>query len=560
MKEYNFDDFLTDYKQEALQIDLSTENPLVFEILEKQKIKLSSADFDEVIEEVIEFCKKAIKSTKESLIVSFSKNHYRGQYKNGNPPFLSQMKTYIEYGNLYKEAISKKESNQQFESDRVLKNKKVKNHNQQMDYIDIMLRGYSNENDRKFLSMYLMREFKKAEKEHYNFEEFFNGLINGINKLKNEYKTRLYERKNELYFMLDGAKNDTLKYGDLKDESIEERHKKTIEYCESELSELSFENFPINLFHFTNNRYTGFLNYSEVEFIGNQIAQAFEELNKPQQAKTKKKKVLTNDTYYAILESCTIEAFECLKLKDHYPLDGSKAIWDISNLTISKGDGFPTDKDNELFRKVYIKENMRVTFLLALDRYWKDFEVKHLISREFFYKKCYQSLLFKISESPLWQKPNFGFDIDAEPCVLSFIRSMSSDIEARSIEKNESNTDTQNFSETSADEKITFINNFDGVTESKVIEYFTKNLVEKRYITKETLNKYLKQAFELKTVPVQKFSFENLPTQGKIRKVFYDYFSITAGKPNGRKLEYVKLLGEYFNGFNTNKINTNFSK
>lgn len=115
-------------------------------------------------------------------------------------------------------------------------------------------------------------------------------------------------------------------------------------------------------------------------------------------------------------------------------------------------------------------------------------------------------------------------------------------------------------SDTSTVEKTLFKNNFDNVTESKIIEYFTKHLVEKRYLTKETLTKYLKQAFELKTPPIQKFSFENLPTQGKIRKVFYDYFSTTAGKPSGRKLEYVKLLGEYFNGFETHKINTNFSK
>lgn len=112
-----FKEFLNRYEKEALQIDLPKEYPLVYEILEKQKIKLSSADFDEVIEEVIEFCKKAIKSTKESLIVSFSNNHYRGKYKNGNPPFLSQMKTYIEYGKLYKEAIRKKESNKLFESE-----------------------------------------------------------------------------------------------------------------------------------------------------------------------------------------------------------------------------------------------------------------------------------------------------------------------------------------------------------------------------------------------------------------------------------------------------------
>ena len=105
-----------------------------------------------------------------------------------------------------------------------------------------------------------------------------------------------------------------------------------------------------------------------------------------------------------------------------------------------------------------------------------------------------------------------------------------------------------------------FKNNIDNVPESKVIEYFTKNLVDKKYLSKEALESYLKQAFELKTPPAEKFSFENLPTQRKIIKVFYDYFKTTAGKPSGQKIKYVKLLGEYFNGFNTSKIESNFSK
>lgn len=107
---------------------------------------------------------------------------------------------------------------------------------------------------------------------------------------------------------------------------------------------------------------------------------------------------------------------------------------------------------------------------------------------------------------------------------------------------------------------IEFKNTFDTVKESEVLKYFTKNLVEKGYLTKEKLNEYLKHAFELKTPPTQKFSFEKLPTQAKIRKVFYEYFKITAGKPSGQKKEYVKLLGEYFTGFNTEKLVTNFSK
>lgn len=155
------------------------------------------------------------------------------------------------------------------------------------------------------------------------------------------------------------------------------------------------------------------------------------ESSKVAKAKHGTMEVLTNETYYNILEKCTIEAFDTLKLKEYYP-KSIKAVWDVSTLTI-KGDGVPTDADNELYRKIYIKENMRVTFLMALDRYWEDFEIKYSMTRFFFYKKCYQSLLFKkTSESPLLNKPDFGFDINAEPCELTFIWAMRSDIEARS--------------------------------------------------------------------------------------------------------------------------------
>jgi hypothetical protein len=170
----------------------------------------------------------------------------------------------------------------------------------------------------------------------------------------------------------------------------------------------------------------------------NEQADLIFKIELPQQTNTIKteietKSIHTNDTYYNILENCTIEAFESLKLKELYP-NGTKAIWNVSSLKITKGDGLPTDDDNNLFRKEYIKDDMRVTFLMALDRNWKDFENKHAITRTFFYKKCYQSLLSKISQSPLWNKPDFGFDINAEPCSLTFIWNMRTDIEERSKE------------------------------------------------------------------------------------------------------------------------------
>lgn len=139
-------------------------------------------------------------------------------------------------------------------------------------------------------------------------------------------------------------------------------------------------------------------------------------------------KPLTNESYYTILEKCTIEAFECLKLKELYPDNGTKAVWDVSDFNI-QSDRLPT----EIIKNSYIKENMSNTFLMALDRHWKQFEKKHEITRDYFYKKCFQALLLKTSQDTSWNKPDFGFDINAEPCKLNFIWNMRFDIEARSI-------------------------------------------------------------------------------------------------------------------------------
>ena len=147
-------------------------------------------------------------------------------------------------------------------------------------------------------------------------------------------------------------------------------------------------------------------------------------------------KPLTNESYYTILEKCTIEAFECLDLKELYPDNGAKAVWDVS--------GFYTQSDrliNEIIKESYIKENMRTTFLMALDRHWKQFEKKHEITRDYFYKKCFQALLLKTSQDTSWNKPDFGFDINAEPCKLNFIWNMRFDIEASSIKHQTVNPD-----------------------------------------------------------------------------------------------------------------------
>lgn len=164
-------------------------------------------------------------------------------------------------------------------------------------------------------------------------------------------------------------------------------------------------------------------------------------------------KVLTIDTYFNVLEKCTLEAFESLKLKDFYPNNGTKAIWDVSSLTIEKTDGLLTENDKELFKNEYIKENLSITFLLALERNYEKFKTKYSIERSFFYKKCYESFVYKFTQSELFNKPDFGFNID-KPCVLTFLnynkihfieRSKEQKTETKEIDLNkEPNSETKN--------------------------------------------------------------------------------------------------------------------
>jgi len=148
-----------------------------------------------------------------------------------------------------------------------------------MNYLEIILRGYYNENDRKFFSTYFIRECEKSKKEHYDLEEFFNGLTSSIELLKSKIQDRLSERQHKLYLLQDIG------------------NEKHIEYCENELSTLSFEKFPINLLHLTDDRFRGNLYHSEVLFIDEKINEAQKELKQLQHNESVKScKLIKNES------------------------------------------------------------------------------------------------------------------------------------------------------------------------------------------------------------------------------------------------------------------------
>src|SRR5690554_3155881 len=107
-----------------------------------------------------------------------------------------------------------------------------------MDYLEIVLRGYFNENNREFLEKYFLREYKKAEKEQFfEADEFFNGCLKVIEGWEKHLQNKVFERKKELYLMLSEAKikNGTISYSNMEGKTIEQKRLETIDYCEQEL-------------------------------------------------------------------------------------------------------------------------------------------------------------------------------------------------------------------------------------------------------------------------------------------------------------------------------------
>lgn len=106
----------------------------------------------------------------------------------------------------------------------------------------------------------------------------------------------------------------------------------------------------------------------------------------------------------------------------------------------------------------------------------------------------------------------------------------------------------------------TFINNFDNIKPAEVYNHFKIGLVDKGYLKEQELNDYLKAAFELKTIPETLFKLKHTPTKQKIYTVFYIYYKDISQKKHERQKEYAALLGDFFEGYKTEIIQTNWAR
>lgn len=115
--------------------------------------------------------------------------------------------------------------------------------------------------------------------------------------------------------------------------------------------------------------------------------------------------------------------------------------------------------------------------------------------------------------------------------------------------------------ETKAEYKIpAFTNNFDNINPIEIYKHFKAGLVDKGYLTELELNEYLKAAFELKTKPETLFKLKYTPTKQKIYTVFYIYYKDISQKKHERQKEYAALLGDFFEGYKTKIIQTNWAR
>jgi len=275
-----------------------------------------------------------------------------------------------------------------------------------MNYLEIVLQGYFNENNKEFLEKYFFRELKKAEKEQF-FEaaEFFNGCTKVVEGWEKYLQDEVFKRKKELYLMLDGAKNGTIKYEDLQGKAIEQKRQETIEYCKKELKDvrpngIGSLSFTVPLHSLSNGLIANSLTYNEVLEIKHSILKAFEKARPQNEA-----------------------------LPPH----------------------------QEVIR----------------------FEFK---------------------------------------------------------------------------------NNFDNVAYKAVYYHFKTGLLKTKMLTEVELQRFLISAFQDKTPPKNKFNLKNIESKDKVMKVFYQYYKDIAGKPHGKQKEYAGLLGNYFQGYKTNTVSSNFSK
>jgi hypothetical protein len=203
--------------------------------------------------------------------------------------------------------------------------------------------------------------------------------------------------------------------------------------------------------------------------------------------------------------------------------------------------------DLEIDGKIYKDKEQRNNDSILNPKNWEQHKETFFIQRMATYSDSYTlSEKIKLEVSGLEKLP---MDITDYEILKDRYKSYLEQKQALTTQQKETITEQPNFT-----------NNFDNISPVEVLEHFKTGLVEKQYLTEQELNEYLKAAFELKTIPEKLFAIKDAPNKAAIEAVFYKYYKNVAGKVHGKQKQYAALLGNYFEGFKTSTVSTNFSK
>jgi len=109
------------------------------------------------------------------------------------------------------------------------------------------------------------------------FRRIFSGMLEAFNSIKKEFEKALEKRQAELAFIIEEEKDRILQFQNHENKEFVRIKNQIWQELQAELDSLTFENFPINLSRFTENKYKGNLHYSQLVHIGNAIAQAYKQ-------------------------------------------------------------------------------------------------------------------------------------------------------------------------------------------------------------------------------------------------------------------------------------------
>ncbi|MEN2282218.1 hypothetical protein AAGF08_08770 [Algoriphagus sp. SE2] len=234
-----------------------------------------------------------------------------------------------------------------------------------MNYSEIILRGYFDENNREFLEKYFFREFKKAEKDQFfEADEFFNGCIKVIEGWEKHLEDQVFRRKHQLYEMLSGARNGTMHYKDLQGKTVNQINQETIDYCEEELKNVRPDGiggltFNVNLFALTNGRIAYNISYGELLQIKLSILKAYKKSHQktfadPSKEVNPENKAIKYNAKHYVLSFI----MECNAIGKSLPIGQKKVLENVGNKKMGAGKGNRFYKVfNEIVKKDLIVEN-----------------------------------------------------------------------------------------------------------------------------------------------------------------------------------------------------------